>query len=117
MGTDQQIDGVGAPLIEESGAKIKVLTRRLTHLSRQLSTWDPTRGGSGYVRSEAAALRAAISALTFHRAQMKGLSTVVTVLEELMEAVAAHEIPGVDHKLLGAAMERARDVLADWEEG
>ena len=117
MGTAQQIDSTGAPLIEESGSKIKVLTRRLIHLRRQLSTWDEARGGSDFVRKEAAALKAGIAALTFHRAQMKGLDTVATALEDLVDAVKADGVPGVDAKHLGAAMERAKVVLAEWEGG
>lgn len=115
MATDQQTDSIGAPLIEDAGAKLKVLRRRLTHLNRQLSTWSQDRGGEGFARSEVGALKAAIAALEFHRAQMKGLDTVASALEELIEAVAADGVPGVAPEGLGSAMGRARATLAEWE--
>ncbi len=115
MANEQQIDEIGAPFIEESGAKLKTLRRRMAHLTRQLSAWDPSRGGEGFARSEVAALKAAIAALVFHRAQMKGLDTVASALEELIEAVAADGVPGVGPEGLGDAMTRARKTLAEWE--
>ena len=115
MGTEQQTDSIGAPLIEEAGAKLKVLRRRLAHVSRQLSTWAPDRGGEGFARSEVGALRAAIAALEFHRAQMKGLDTVASALEELIEAVVADSVPGVEPEALTVVLKRARKTLAEWE--
>ncbi len=120
MDGDQHLQGHstdrhGAPLIEKSGAKIKVLTRRAEHLSSQLENWPKHRPGKDYAQAEVSALKAGIAALHYHRAEVRGMDTVVTALEELVGEVRVISTAGSTARLW-EALRGAQAVLAEWEE-
>jgi hypothetical protein len=104
-----ETDQHGAPIFENTAAKIRTLRRRMELLKTQLEGWRPGYRGEDFARAEVAALRAGIAALKYHRAEVQGLDTVVTVLEQLVEAVGEEAAWASAPEL-----ERARKVLAEW---
>lgn len=93
MGDEARPRGLGGPVIENLNAKIATLERRADYLARRARSEDPSRKSTTkeYDAQEAAALRAAISALTYHRASLGDEDTATLVLAELVDAIEERE--------------------------
>ncbi len=113
------VDDSGAPLIERAGAKISVLERVLENWGNRLRTLPPGTKTEHYMRQEMAAVRAAIAALKFHRAEIEGADTVKLAAAELQDALdsvfreSAEATTATEWGRVQAARERLRKLLAE----
>lgn len=85
--------GVGGPVIENLNSKLATLERRADYLARRAKSDDPGRKSTTreYDAQEAGALRAAITALTYHRASLGDEDTATVVLAEIVDAIEERE--------------------------
>lgn len=111
--------GRPGPVVIDVAKHLGVLKRRLERLEENLAQQRGSANSLQYDKEEAQAVRAAMSALYYHRATIEGEDTARLALGELLDAV--DEMEGdrdsvVVCERIEAAADRARELLKKLEE-
>lgn len=101
-------------MIGSTHKHLVALQRRLQYLEEKLAGSEGTSGGARqYMENELNALRAAVTALTYHRNVIQRLDEPVGLLQEI---VHAYDGPiATNEARLRVAIGRARGVLEEFE--
>jgi hypothetical protein len=103
-------DSSGAPRLLRVGTLLSTLERMLDHRETKLEEQSDSPGTLGYYAKERDALKAAIAALTYHRATIERFPEFVFALDDLLESVE-----GIQESQVAAARKRAQVVLDEYQ--